>query len=263
MLSQLLRRRLRRATGDDRGITLVELMVAMGLSTILGAITLTVFVSANNSVNATADGLVGSASARNVLQSWASLIQTADAAPVTSSGVATTTCPTGTTSHRFEWLTGTETLFYSDVANRSGSSISCTPPTLIWLGLRAGVLYEVHYTVAVGSSTWSLVDCRILSDSHSATVTAGTLFTPNPGQVLYSVDYGSSFAAGTAFAAMTSCTNAPASMSLASVSDTDATANNSLSQLTSVGIDFTVSDSTGQDSQAYDSTVAVLGGISS
>lgn len=247
----------------DRGATLVELMVAMGLSTILGTITLLVFTTANSSVNATSDGLVDSAGARNVLQSWQSLIQTADAAPATnSSGQSTGDCPTGTTAHRFEWLTPTETLFYADIANRSGTSISCGAPTLIWLGIRSGVLYEAHYSTN-SSANYTLSLCRTLTDASSGKVTAGSLFTPNPGQVLFSVDFGAAFAAASAFAPVTSCRNMPTTVAISALKNTDATANNSLSQMTSVGIDFTMGDSTGTHSQTYDSTVAVLGGISS
>jgi type II secretory pathway pseudopilin PulG len=263
MLSRLLARRRFAAVDNDRGATLVELMVAMGLSTILGTITLLVFSTANTSVNATSDGLVDSAGARNVLQSWQGLIQTADAAPVTdSNGLSIGSCPTGTSAHRFEWLTSTETLFYADIANRSGTSITCGTPTLIWLGLRGGVLYEAHYSTN-SSANYSLSLCRTLTDVSSGKVTAGSLFTPNPGQVLYSVDYGSAFAAASAFARVTSCSNMPTTVAIAGLKNTDATANNSLSQMTSVGIDFTMNDSTGTHSQTYDSTVAVLGGISS
>jgi type II secretory pathway pseudopilin PulG len=260
----MLSRLRQRLANSEAGVTLVELLVTLGLASIVGAMTLALFTSANASVSATTDRLVGSAGARNVLQSWQALIQTADSAPATnSSGAATGTCPIGSTAHRFEWLTSTEIAFYADVANRSASSTNCTPPTLIWLGLRSGQLMEGVYSLSTGSTAFALSSCHALTDAQSAKVSSNSLFTPNPGQALFSVDYGATFAAASAFAAATSCTNMPTSVSVTGMLDTDAAANNALAQMTTVGIDFTVADSTGTHTQTFDATVPVLGGISS
>jgi hypothetical protein len=225
----------------------------MGLATVIGTITLLVFTSTSSAVNATGDAYVASSSARATLQSWQTLLAAADAPQTTN------TCPTGTTSHRFEWLTGSETLFYADLGNRAADG-TCTPQTMVWLALRNSALLEARYSVTAGSPTYRLTLCRTLAGAPHATVSAGTLFTPDPGTVLGSVDYGASFAASTAFAHVTSCATAPSSVQASAVSDTDTTANNALAQVTSVGIDFTVTDQTGKHAQTYDTTVTVLAG---
>lgn len=261
MLSRRLRARIEQR---DAGVTLVELLVTLGLATIVGTMTLLLFTSANASVNATTDRIVGTADARTVLQSWQALLQSADVAPATNgSGAATGSCPSGSTTHRFEWLTNTEVAFYADLANRSASGTTCTPPTLIWLGLRNGQLIEGEYAVSTGGTTFSLSTCLALTDQASAKVSTNSLFTPNPGQVLFSVDYGATFAATTGFASTTSCATMPTSVSVTGMLDTDAAANNALAQMRTVGIDFTVSDSTGAHTQNFDATVPILGGISS
>jgi type II secretory pathway pseudopilin PulG len=268
-LPRALRRRLDALRTDssdrsEKGLTLVELLVAMGLATIVGSMTLLLFVSANSSVNATTDRLTGSSGARVVLQSWQALMQTADTAPATNGSLqATGACPTGSTAHRFEWLTSTETLFYADQGNRSGTGTTCTPPTLVWLGIRNKQLVEAVYPLATGATAFTLGSCHLLTDAATAPVTAGSLFTPNPGHVLFSVDYGAAFAAASAFANVTGCGNMPTSLVIASVLNTDPTANNALSQMTTVGIDFTIADRTGAHTQTFDTTVPVLGGVSS
>jgi hypothetical protein len=252
MLSRLISRT-RELRHSDAGVTLAELVVAMGLATLIGALTLVVFTSTSSAVDATGDSLNGSGAARVTLQTWQSLLSTADAPQTTS------TCPTGSTSHRFEWLTSTETLFYSDVNNRAADG-TCTPNTMVWLALRNGALLEVRYAFSSGAYQRSV--CRALSMSPQATVTAGTLFTPNPGQVLTSVDYGAAFAASSPFTAVTGCSTAPTTVSSAAVTDTDTTANNALAQIGAVGVDFTVTDSTGTHPQSYDGVVTILGGSS-
>ncbi|MGN6606225.1 MAG: hypothetical protein ACTHMS_04345 [Jatrophihabitans sp.] len=242
---------LTRLRADDAGTSLVELLVAMVLATICGAATLLVFSSSNDAVNDTSDALLGTGNARATLLTWQSLIQAADA-PQTD-----TTCSVGATAHRFEWITARETLFYSNLDNKSATAATCTPPTMVWLALRNGALLEARYTVTPGQTTYNRTLCRVLGLAQHATVSASTLFTPNPGQMLSTVDYGSAFASTTPFAAVTGCANTPASVSAASVSNGTTTA---LSQVTSVGIDFTVADASGKHTQSYDTTVTVLGG---
>jgi hypothetical protein len=244
-----------RTMRSDAGVTLAELVVAMGLATLIATVTMFVFVSTSSAVNSVGDSFNASGSARAALQSWQTLIAAADAPQTTN------TCPTGTTGHRFEWLTSTETLFYADLHNRAADG-TCTPQTMVWLALRKGRLLEARYTIAAGQTAYSQAVCRTLSFATHATASAGALFTPNPGQVLTSVDYGATFASTTPFAAVTGCANAPTSVSTTAVSDTDTSANNALAQVNSVGIDFTLTDQTGKHTQTYDTTVTVLGGSS-
>ena len=117
-----LARRAHAVRHDDEGVTLMELVVAMTISSILGALTLALFVTVNNSSAATTDRSIGAAQARNILQSWSSYLRVSDG-PVA-----------GSSTRRFEWLRPTGTIFYADLNNRSGSG-AATPPTMIWLRL--------------------------------------------------------------------------------------------------------------------------------
>lgn len=248
--------RIRRTAAGDAGVSLIELVVGMALATIVGAMTLATFVGANDAVNTTTDRLVGTANARNTLQTWQSLIQVADS-PQTMN-----TCSTGSTQHRFEWLTSTEVLFYANLSNRKPDG-TCLPPQLIWLALRNGNLLEARYTITQAATSYVQSVCRTLSQSPGATITAATLFSPNPGQALFAVNFGSAFAQASPFASATGCSSVPTSVAVATVSNSDPTANNALAQVNSVGIDFIVADETGQHTQSFDTIVAVNGGTGS
>ena len=254
MLS-FLRRRLRAVASGDGGMSLIELLVAMVLSTLVGAMTLMTFISASSASSTTGDRLLGTANARVALQSWQSLIQVADAPP---SGVAGA-CSTGATAHRFEWITLTDILFYAGVDNRAGDG-TCTPPQLVWLALRNSTLLEAHYTYSSG--TWGSPLCRTLTQPPHSTVTSSTLFTPNPSQVMVLPDLGQAFATSSPFATVTSCASIPPSFLAGAVSDTDTTANNTLAQVNTIGIDFVLADQTDNHTQSFDTTATVYGGTS-
>jgi len=108
----MLSRAVRRISGGDReaGVSLVEMLVAMALSVILGAVTMTLVVQISSSANNSTDRAVHSAQARNALQAWGGYLQVADDS---SAG--------GTAASRFEWFTASSLLFYSDLNNRDGS----------------------------------------------------------------------------------------------------------------------------------------------
>jgi prepilin-type N-terminal cleavage/methylation domain-containing protein len=243
--------RVHHAGHGDAGVTLTEVLVAMVLTSIVGAMTVLMFTSTSSAVSDTTDSLTGSGDARVTLQTWQTLLQAADTPQrddVCNSGEGG--------EHRFEWITTREILFYANLGNRStDSSGTCTPQTMVWLALRDGALLEARYTIAAGDTTYHRTVCRTLSMKPQATVTAGSLFTPNPGQVSPTLNFGSTFAAGTAFAAATGCASTPASVAWTAVSNptTDA-----LAKVTAVGIDFSIIDSRSKHSQTYDATVAVL-----
>ena len=163
MLS-VLRRRLE-SVGEDpaAGFTLIEVVVAMVLSTIVGAMTTALFVSAAASSQDSSDRSTDSANARNVLQSWTSYLQVADG-PV--AGVA---------AHRFEWITANDMFFYSDLNNRAtGTTDPRGNPRAIWLRLTSsGQLVEEQFTVSNGLLQAAPTTCRILASR----VTASPLFT--------------------------------------------------------------------------------------
>jgi prepilin-type N-terminal cleavage/methylation domain-containing protein len=71
-----LRSRVVRA-GHDAGLTLIELVVAMVLATVLGSMAMAWFLGASDASTATTDADLGTASARNVLQTWAALLRVA------------------------------------------------------------------------------------------------------------------------------------------------------------------------------------------
>ena len=222
--------RLRARLAGDAGVTLVELLVGMTLSVIIGAMTLSLFVNASDATRATTDKSIDVAQARNVLQSWTSYLAVADGPSY------------GTTSHRFEWITDSDALFYADLGNRA-STDSVGAPTVVWLRLTGRRLIEEQF--AYGTTSPKV--CRILAD----TVSAAPLFT----------------AYDTTFAAMTSgmlgqpmatggagCTDLPSS-----VTQTDQTAVANLQKVSRVKVAFTISDTAGKHSTAFESSADVQG----
>jgi type II secretory pathway pseudopilin PulG len=148
----------------DTGISLVELLVAMALSVILGAVTMTLFVQISSAANDTTDRAIHSSQARSTLQAWGSYLQVADDPSASGTGVS-----------RFEWFTSSSVLFYSDLHNRDGSLATTNAPTMIWLRLdAAGQLVEERFPATPSSYPASPVVCRIVGFK----VTATKLFTP-------------------------------------------------------------------------------------
>lgn len=244
MLSRLSRwwRHARAAASQDDGITLTELIVAMTLSVILGAVTMTMFVNVSNSSASTTDRTIGANQARSVLQAWSIYLHVADG-PTAA----------GSSSHRFEWITPTSMLFYADLGNRQGGAGGtgpATPPTMIWLRLdTAQQLVEEQFTSSSatypGTYGTAYSTCRILADHVTSTTFTGYASTG-------SGSWGSSLApTGAGCLALTG-----------SVSQTDPTANSALPNVTSVGIDFTVIDLARTHTQEYSSviTLPALGG---
>ena len=222
-----LRRRVHRVrAGGESGISLMELVMAMTLSVILGAITTVLFVAVDSSTAASTDRAIDSAKARNVLQAWTSYLQVSDG-PTAGSAV-----------NRFEWFSPTNILFYSGLFNRSQGSLTTTSaPTLIWLRLSsAGQLVEEQFKPIPTSFPASPTTCRILSSG----VTASKLFTPysSTGGDLSSVNLGTAQTAGAG------CVAIPSSLP-SQAQHPDQTAAGNLQTVFSVGINFTVTDSRG------------------
>jgi hypothetical protein len=152
----------------ESGVSLVELVVAMTLMTVIGGMTLTFFVSADAADTRTIDGNVSTAGARNVLESWSRLLSLADS-PQTAGA-----------SGRFQQITPTSAIFYANVnTNRATSSGARTAPTKVFLSLESGQLIERSYAPnsATAPSTYpsSPTTTRYLV---SGVVTTGWLFTP-------------------------------------------------------------------------------------
>ena len=219
------RRRLRaRFRRSDAGITLTELIVAMGLSTLVGALTLGLFVSITKSSGATTDRAINTGAARNLIQAWTAYLRVADGTTA------------GSRVGRIEWLTSNDMLFYSDLYNRSMSSVDTTSgPTMVWLRRdSSGALVEEQFVATAAAGTKPTI-CRTLLTS---TVVTGSLFTaydssanPMSGQDL-----------GAAPTPSKGCVVLPVTVP-SQVKNSDAVAQANLQNVWSVVIDFIVRDS--------------------
>jgi prepilin-type N-terminal cleavage/methylation domain-containing protein len=145
---------------DDRGFTLTELLVAMVIASIVGALALSWFIGASNATTTTTDVDNATASARNVLQTWGKMLQLAGA----SAGV-------GTTTNGLQTISPTSITFTAYLKNSGACSpeTSCAPlsTTSVTLGLNNAMLVE-----AFDSNSPSVV----LSNTTTAADTSGCLF---------------------------------------------------------------------------------------
>lgn len=257
----VLRNRIRHVATGEAGVTLIELLVAMVLSTVVGAMTLLTFLGASSASSATGDRMTGTASARTTLQQWQALIQVADAAPT-----GLTDCSSGITSHRFEWIGMDDILFYANVGNRaSDASGSCTAPDMYWLAMRDGTLLQAQYSL--GTSGWTIGGCKVLSQKPDVTFSSPALFTANRGGSLPGVDTGQIWSADGPFGNVKTCSAAPANLPANWVTtlqqaNPDGTALEVLKAVTNIGIDFVASDQTGKHTQEFAGVAAVYGGAS-
>ena len=244
MSARLILERLRaaRRTGD-RGVTLTELIVAMGLFTLIGAMSLGLFLSINSSSASTVDRTFSSASARNGIQAWTAYLRVAD-------GITA-----GVKTNRIEWLAGNDMLFYADIKNRTMSSIDTTAaPTMVWLRLdSAGSLVEEQFASTATLGTAPQV-CRTLVTN--VTTPAGPLFTAyDAAGAAMTIKRGDLF---TAPAPSTGCRPLPVTVP-SRVNKADP---GNLPSVTSVAIDFVVRDTKGQHPLEFKSQAVLpaLGG---
>lgn len=240
MLTRLrARARAVRASGDA-GVTLAELLVTMTLGTIIGAMTMNMFLAVNTAADRTTDATVNTGRARVLIQSWSNYLHVADG-----------TTP-GSTATRFEWLGAQDMLFYANLYNRTGPVNSTGSPTMVWLRLDgAGNLVEEQFPVGSTSGAAPTV-CRRLS----ARATSARLFTPSAGQNdLSTTDLGTVPTSGTG------CQPLPVTPpSVSGTSDPVAVAN--LRTVTRIGIDFTLAARRGATTQQFstDAILPTLGG---
>jgi hypothetical protein len=218
-----LRRRLRR---DDAGLTLAELVVAMGLSTIVGAMTLTLFVLITKSSGATVDRTVNTSAARNLIQSWTGYLRVADGTTA------------GSRVNRIEWLAANDMLFYADLYNRSMSSVGTTSaPTMIWLRRdSANALVEEQFPASSASGATPSI-CRILVGASDSTVQLFTAYDSH-GAVMAAPPLD----LGTAPAPTKGCQKLPVTVP-SQTKNPDTSAVTNLQNVFSVVIDFIISDS--------------------
>jgi hypothetical protein len=252
MPAGVIRRRLAALrAGGDAGITLMELIVAMVLNTIIGAMTAGIFISINNASNTNVDRTVGTASARNTIQDWTAYLRVADGK---TAGVKT---------NRFEWLANNDMLFYADLYNRTVDNLAVTgAPTMIWLRLdSAGKLIEEQFPSTATAGTNPTV-CRRLATAVS-TPTA-PLFTAleNSGAVMNALPPTASLDLGAAPTPSAGCQPLPVTVPSQS-SRPDLAALTNLQKVVSVQIDFVISDTTGTHPLEFSSRAVLpaLGGV--
>ena len=134
------RARLRRMR-SERGVTLAELVVTMGLTTILGVMTVSFFVVASRIGNRTVLTNQNTGDARVSLDEWTNMLRVAG------------WLDPNTKIDRFEEITSTKIVFYSNLQNRSTITYGApTATTKIALILRVsnsstgqGQLVEVRF----------------------------------------------------------------------------------------------------------------------
>jgi hypothetical protein len=252
ILARLMRRLRSR---DDAGVTLTELIVSMGLFSLVGAMTLSIFLSINNSSAATVDRTINSSSARNAIQAWSAYLRVADG---TTAGVRI---------NRIEWLTPKDMLFYADLFNRTISAPGTTAgPTMIWLRLdAAGSLVEEQFpsNAALGASP---TVCRTLVTN--ATTPAALQPTDPNAQTLFT-GYDKHGAAlkntlgelGTAPVASSGCQKLPVTVPSQTKSP-NLTVRANLQTVNSVALDFVVRDTANKHLLEFSSRVVLptLGG---
>jgi Tfp pilus assembly protein PilW len=110
--------RLRQRNADvirDAGTTLIELVVAMVLATIFGAFATNWFLSASDASTATTSADLGTASARNALQTWAALL-----------GVAGSPSDPGSGTDRIVDLSATSITFNAYTAGSASCTAECS-----------------------------------------------------------------------------------------------------------------------------------------
>jgi hypothetical protein len=230
MSAGVIRRRLHEVRrSGDAGITLMELVVAMVLSVLVGALTISIFIQVSNSTDNSSDRSFSTATARNTIQDWTAFLRVADGK---TAGVKT---------NRFEWLTSNDMLFYADLYNRSVTNLTVTgAPTMIWLRLDStGTLIEEQFASTATAGTAPKV-CRRMA-TNVTNVTNGGVPTP----IFAAYDDGHASMAGldlgTAPTPSAGCRPLPVTVpSQTNRPDANALAN--LQNVVSVGIDFYVWD---------------------
>ncbi len=154
---------------NDAGITLIEMVISMVLSLLLGTAVIAFFITANSATHKTTEAEISTAGARNALQSWAQLLRFADSP----------TSP-GKSDQRIVALTPTSITFHADLGNRSTCTTgTCTvaATTTVVLALQPATVDGKSTNQLVQTLTGTTTTNSILIPSGVASV-AGCLFTP-------------------------------------------------------------------------------------
>jgi type II secretory pathway pseudopilin PulG len=246
VLSHVRRRAQAARASGDTGVTLIELIVSMTLTVVLGAMTLTLFLQISDAASGTTDRTINASSARNAIQSWTSYLRVADG-PMPGSSL-----------NRLEWITSGDLMFHANLYNRPtsvGGIASTGATTMVWLRIDTkGALVEEQFLGAAPAGSDPTV-CRVLV----AKATAPGLFTPYDRASPPSAMTGQGL--GSAPTGSAGCQKLPVTVpSLQSHPNALAVAN--LQNVGTVVIDFLVSDTKNSHAFEYNSqaTLPILGG---
>lgn len=151
---------LARRAGDvrrrrDAGITLTELLVTMGLMSVVGALALGVLVNATATTDRATEGSLAGSESRTALLSWTQVLQTAVAPDPTQ--------PASTTVRRLV-VTPTSLEVDTQLGNKPSCSDTCTT------GAVTRARLELRTTTVDGRSTGQLVQTLTTAESSSSVV---------------------------------------------------------------------------------------------
>jgi type II secretory pathway component PulJ len=241
MSARVIRRMRAARLRSDAGMSLTELLVAMGLSTIIGAMTLGLFVKMTDTTTRSTDRTTDSSAARNTIQAWTNYLRVADG-PVAGSRVS-----------RIEWLTANDMLFYADLLNRSGATGTTSAPTMIWLrrDTKNNLVEEQFPAAAAAGATPTL--CRALVGRVSGSL---PVFTGEDSKYR-------PVSAGQAPTASAGCQKLPVTVP-SQQRNPDLAAQATLQNVYLIDINFRITDSLGKhpiefDSQAVLPSLGVVG----
>jgi prepilin-type N-terminal cleavage/methylation domain-containing protein len=155
----MLTARIRRLRSDDRGVTLAEMLVAMGISTILGTVAMFFFIGAARTGSKTILTNQNTGDARVALDSWTSMLRVAG------------WLDAGAQTDRFEEITPTKIVFYANLDNRTTADQTIGAVTKVALLLR---------TTNVTTGEGNLVEMRFNSDNTTVKSVRQVAFNVQP-----------------------------------------------------------------------------------
>ncbi|MDT4947220.1 MAG: hypothetical protein QOH14_3953 [Pseudonocardiales bacterium] len=155
----MLTARIRRLRSDDRGITLAELLVAMGITTIIGTVAVFFFVGASRTGYKTILTNQNTGDARVTLDSWTSMLRVAG------------WLDAGAQTDRFEEITPTKIVFYANLDNRTTADQTVGAVTKVALLLR---------TTNAGTGQGNLIEIRFKSDDTTVQSVRQLAFNVQP-----------------------------------------------------------------------------------
>jgi len=150
----------KRRSSSDSGMTTIELITAMSISSVLGIMALYVFLSLNSATTSTIEQSSSATEARVILDSWNTLLQVAET-PLRTNGDV----------HAFEKVTASQVTFYASINNRTGTNVESLP-TKVNLISAGGEVIEERYTPTSMGWPASPTVRRILATGASATFAA-------------------------------------------------------------------------------------------